>query len=306
MEGHEGSREKKNEKKKHEGMSKFTEVACMMTEVDEEDEKNVRRVGMCVKCGTRGMAFIYCEDCGEESGAICIPEGEGDDESSNQQSIIDSASTGNVNVNDSPNYSTTKTEGDDSDAEADLCSIDKLDGVFMSNVYNTKEHINYSDDVFTKISIADFFAKIYDEDKWENFQRCEEDYVNARVADMELFNYHSVPAILQNICNLNFNTRLYNEHYLELLKHSHRPRQCIWEFTEYERNKMIECGVEMMQEYVLDNMTMKNRNEEENTKTAVPRSNDVLELERFASAHGSAADENHSRFNTRTFPSTCL
>jgi hypothetical protein len=292
MRSYEGSQKKKNEKEKHEGMNKVTEVGCLATGVDENE--NLGRIGMCVICGTSGMAFVYCEDCGEDSGAIYIPKGEGDDDLINDQSTIDSASTANVNVNDSRNHSKTKTDQDDSNAEADLCSIDKLDAVFMSNVYNTKEHINYCDDVFTKISISGFFEKIYDEDEGGNFQRCAKDYVNARVSDMELFNYHSVPAILQNICNLNFNTRLYNEHYLELLKHSQRPRERIWEFTEYERHKMIECGVEMMQQYVLDNMTMKNRTAQRNTKTTVPRTNDTFEFEGFVTAR-SVLEENHCR-----------
>jgi hypothetical protein len=271
MRGHELSDcrgKKKNVEENHEEMNKTTEVvACVAREVDDNENENLARIGTCVICGKTSMAFMYCEYCGKDSGAICSPSQERNEDFVYEQSTTDSGNTANINVKDSPDYSTTKTYCDE---EVDLCSIDKLDGVFMSNVYNTKEHINYSEDVFTNISIADFFAKIYDEDKWENFQRSEEDYINARVDDMELFNYHSVPAILQNICNLNFNTRLYNEHYLELLKSSQRPRQLIWEFTEYERHKMIECGVEMMQQYVLDNMTMKNPDGQGNTVTAAP------------------------------------
>jgi hypothetical protein len=274
MRGHELSdcrRKKKTVEENNEEMNKTTEVACVAREVDYNEDENLARIGTCVICGKTGIAFMYCEDCGEDCGAICIPTQESNEDSIYEQSTTNSGHTVNINVNDSPDYSTAKTEQYYSDEEVDLCSIDKLDGVFMSNVYNTKEHINYSEDVFTKISIAGFFEKIYDEDKWENFQRSAEDYINSRVDDMELFNYHSVPAILQNISNLNFNTRLYNEHYLELLKSSQRPRQLIWEFTEYERHKMVECGVEMMQQYVMDNMTMKNPTGQGNTIKTAPR-----------------------------------
>ena len=53
---------------------------------------------------------------------------------------------------------------------------------------------------------------------------------------------------------------------MELLKSLQRPRQLIWEFTECERHKIIECGVEMMLQYNSDHMTKKTPTTNETTE----------------------------------------
>jgi hypothetical protein len=129
---------KKNVEENHEEMNKTTEVACVAREVDDNENENLAQIGTCVICGKTSMAFMYCEDCGKDCGAICIPTQESNEDSIYEQSTTDSGNTANINVKYSPDYSTTKTEQYDSDEEVDLCSIDKLDGVFILRMCSPK------------------------------------------------------------------------------------------------------------------------------------------------------------------------
>ena len=45
-----------------------------MARQPKQNEDDIPTTGRCVICATAGMAFTYCEDCGEDSGAICEPD----------------------------------------------------------------------------------------------------------------------------------------------------------------------------------------------------------------------------------------
>jgi hypothetical protein len=244
-------------KEKAKQINVVTEIASMARENTNED---IPQYGNCVMCYNIGQAFMYCAECGEDSGAIYIPIRNSDYSSTEDEYSSNDAIIPEINLNGNPDNITAKTEID-SDAEADFCSIADLDQPFFSNDYYN-EYIAQSEDILASISITELFAKVYEHDNMENLQRSEEDYVYARVSEMELFNYTNIPQILKNIGNITFNTRLYNEHYLQLIKPIQRPRPIIWEYTEYERNLIVRWGVHIIQQFLSDNFSIPDGSED--------------------------------------------
>jgi hypothetical protein len=65
---------------------------------------------------------------------------------------------------------------------------------------------------------------------------------------LKQFKYMTIPTILQNIDNNNFNIRVWNQHYLPKICPTERPDEMNI-FTEEEFHLVVERGIQLMQEY---------------------------------------------------------
>ena len=70
---------------------------------------------------------------------------------------------------------------------------------------------------------------------------------------MKLFNYTTIPTIIQNYDNINFNVLLYNEYYIEKLKEGHRPPK-LHLYSSDEISLMVKWGIYLIQEHAKNNL----------------------------------------------------
>jgi hypothetical protein len=68
---------------------------------------------------------------------------------------------------------------------------------------------------------------------------------------MKLFQFHTVPIMLQNMDNMNFNVRLHNEYYLPYIKPSQRPREDLLMFSSYELTLIMRWGIHLIQMFAV-------------------------------------------------------
>jgi hypothetical protein len=71
-------------------------------------------------------------------------------------------------------------------------------------------------------------------------------YVLERSTTMRIFNYYSVPTILQNFDNINFNICLHNKYYVPQLHPDQRPKT-INVVNKGELQQIIKWGIKIMQ-----------------------------------------------------------
>ena len=78
-------------------------------------------------------------------------------------------------------------------------------------------------------------------------------YILRNFATMKLFNYTTIPTIIQNYDNINFNVLLYNEYYIEKLKEGHRPPK-LHLYSSDEISLMVKWGIYLIQEHAKNNL----------------------------------------------------
>ena len=213
-----------------------------------KDDNDEPSVGSCIICGEWGPAYSHCYDCPEGSGAIYFPE-EGinyrgynntsyDDE--NEEDEVYYAEDSNVDLRDRAN---AKTEEDN------FKNIEDVETTKFLNEWHPK----YKDpllDKFRQIPIEDLFDEIHEHLETTETKR---EYIVRNYATMELFNYTSIPTIIQNFDNINFNIKVYNEYYIPQIKLNQRPTP-IKLFSTEEIGLLIKWGIYLIQEYARLNM----------------------------------------------------
>jgi hypothetical protein len=176
-------------------------------------DHDIPKFGTCTGCGMWGPAFFHCGECGEESGMIFYPQ------QGNDNSII------------------TQIPGEPPDPEEDPEETLLDIGDVVKPMYAKDENVKWNGSrcYFQSMDIEDLFLKVYAASEYA-------DYVEDRTKLMDIINFKSVPVLLQNIDNLNFNTRLYNEYYLPHIKPSQRGQ--VYElFTDHEIHLIIKWGI---------------------------------------------------------------
>lgn len=68
---------------------------------------------------------------------------------------------------------------------------------------------------------------------------------------MRTFNYYTVPTILQNYDNINFNIRLHNEYYLPKIYPDQQPDKLMI-FDDRELQSLIKWGIHIMQQHTIE------------------------------------------------------
>ena len=100
------------------------------------------------------------------------------------------------------------------------------------------------------MDIEDLFDEVHEHlDTTES----KEAYIRRQCTIMHSFHWTTIPVIIQNYDNINFNIRQYNEIYLEAIKPSQRPAK-LKLFTNEEIQLIVKWGIYLMQEYAKNNL----------------------------------------------------
>jgi hypothetical protein len=171
------------------------ELACLARQ-EKSESQDSPTWGCCMQCNNYGPAFSFCENCdGHTEGIIYYPLTDAESRMMTQN-----------NINNNNN------QFEDSDDEDVLYGYDKVEEVslplFARDFHpNHLLHIHEQTDIFRNIPIEALFTKIH-----EDLETCLDlkSYLKHRCNEMKMFKYKTIPDILRNYDNLNFNIRLYN------------------------------------------------------------------------------------------------
>ena len=219
-----------NQEKENVG-NNFKEVACMTT----EGKADPPTFGRCTQCQRWGPTFEYCTVCGEDTGMIYFP--------------------------------TTLNPSDDQfeDADEEFMEYHPTDEEGRQMTFNLPRAIKISripyatfktlpglivppdEDVCAEIPLEQFFRFIHSKTDVEHvlYYLNMNDYVEDRCLMMKEFNFRTIPEILHNLNNLNFNVRLYNEYKFPSAEEKHMK-----EFTTEELQGMVTWGTHLIQVYI--------------------------------------------------------
>jgi hypothetical protein len=192
-------------------------LACMARELKKNDPYLNIMYGFCMVCNDVGLVNISCTACGEGSGNMYIATKNTNQESDSlSQDSIDS--DGNEVIYRETDYiQDSKMPAINKNIK--LQDIDDVEEPTYLKEWDPK----YADpkwDVFQTIPIEDLFDKMHEH---LNTTESKRNYILRNHGTMEKLKYMTIPTIIQNYDNINFNIQLHNEYYLPKINVEQRP-----------------------------------------------------------------------------------
>jgi hypothetical protein len=252
-------RKKKREENNPTGITK--ELACMAKQL-KKPKKPEMKLCTNINCRKPGLAYLSCEECGETSGHIYFHEGPTVDIQLDTESSVGSQGTIYYREDDLCNMDTDKilalaTKAASIDENIDIEDINP-------NIESEENNIGYRQvpmptflkefhpkyilpewDEFRRIPIEDLFDEVHEH---LNITEEKRNYILRNYATMTLFGYDTIPTIIQNFDNINYNVKLYNNDYLEKLPSNNRPPK-LKIYGDNELSLMVKWGVYLIQEH---------------------------------------------------------
>ncbi len=273
-----------------ESANTISDYACMATEAPNFIEAIAE--GKCVNCDSVGPAFKYCTECGEDSGMIYFPEQQEQketepedqdkkmsDESSDEKLPAPAIKTeSDIDSEDHQGYMTQDESNPKSAAMypgvlAAKQSSKTFDSIWTYAKESDKEKfktiLKFPNDKLKIIQPRMLFWTIWHNtnipavhDKYHTAYR----YMDQRLPMLNTFEYDTIPEIIQNVHNINFNVRLHNE-YIMKTKAYIEP---IDEVSEEELRAIIVWGTHLIQWYVNNKFTEIMEESDDDTSSEKP------------------------------------
>ncbi len=226
-------------------LSNVKEIACMALETSSDDEETPR-FGRCEYCLRWGPAFQYCTQCGEDSGRIYYPVSSQDapyeEQFEEEHDTYTEAYTGTETYEDVLNDPDGNAERDENGRV-----VIKVTTLEFAITTPHPPVAGYNNDPFRALSIVQLFSQIWHNTRMRDYLvfRHEDDYAHERTEMVDKFGYKTIPMVIQNTHNINFNVRLYNEY-----KTGPDSYKMVPLFPE-ELDAIRIYGVKMLQQYVV-------------------------------------------------------
>ncbi len=258
-------KECRKKKREENNTSGVKELACMAKQL-KKPSKNQPEMRLCtnINCRKPGLAYLACEECGTTSGHIYFHEGDVDVQLDTESSV---GSQGTIYYReDDPCYTdlnnmlakAAKAEITDENIEHEEthpiikteCPDEENKGyrsvqmpTFLKEFH--PKYILPEWDEFRRIPTEDLFDEVHEH---LNTTEDKRNYILRNYATMNLFGYTTIPTIIQNFDNINYNVNLYNHNYLEQLPPGNRPPKLLL-YSDQEINLLVKWGIYLIQEY---------------------------------------------------------
>ena len=226
-------------------LSNVKEIACMAVETGSDDDETPR-FGRCEDCHRWGPAFQYCVECGEDSGRIYYPVSSQEEAYEEQfedadEEMYTQAFTGTETYDNAMNDPDGTAERDEEGRI--VVKVTTLD----FSIVTPRPDLACGGDPFRALSLVQMFSKVWEYTRMRDYLvfRHEDDYAHERTEMMDKFGYKTIPMVIQNIHNINFNVRLFNEYKSGAESYKMTPL-----FPE-ELDAIRIYGVMMLQQYVI-------------------------------------------------------
>jgi gag-polypeptide of LTR copia-type len=254
IKGHDVSEcRKKNRESNGEKMTMAKEFACMARDLSKRDI--LPKLGICMECEAEGIAFTECKYCDADSGMYYVPVTRTTYDQFITTGDITDPRTANDDIDndnidpfsDNEGYITLSDCEEGITSDTDLKELEQVDVPQYQCFKNKLIGPSYKS-FFYSASVTTMFKLVHTHVDEVGLAYTTDEYATKRTQDMKHFGFKTIPSILNNLDNLNFNVTLHNMYYAPLIVKEERP-PLIDSFTPIELMGITRFGIHTFDEY---------------------------------------------------------